>query len=234
MKTILLSSFLLVMADSSQAQQVPAFPVGAEKFFNTVMKGINARHVKWIKKTAEKVNETKMTEEQVKTEAIGYAVLGNISNADIDALCFLVLMEAAKSAQEDLKAIMAHIKAINDAKAKQRQALQKAQQNQSMTILQLDSLKWINSRNNLLLAGDNPETVKFKRTRSVVAKPTKADIDAVVDTMKSDLDAMSKMGETESLRLQMAMDRLTKMMSTISNLLKKISDTEQSIIQNLK
>lgn len=49
-----------------------------------------------------------------------------------------------------------------------------------------------------------------------------------------DIDAMSEMGEMESLRLQMAMDRLSKMMSTLSNLLKKTSDTASSITQNLK
>jgi hypothetical protein len=51
---------------------------------------------------------------------------------------------------------------------------------------------------------------------------------------KSDLDKLSEIGETESLRLQMVMDRLSKMMSTLSNILKKISDTAQSITQNLK
>ena len=63
---------------------------------------------------------------------------------------------------------------------------------------------------------------------------TKKDIDATIDKMKDDLDSMSEMGETESLRLQIAMDRLSKMMSTLSNMLKKISDTSQSITQNLK
>lgn len=45
---------------------------------------------------------------------------------------------------------------------------------------------------------------------------------------------MSETGEMESLRLQMAMDRMSKMMSTLSNLLKKISDTASAITQNLK
>ena len=57
---------------------------------------------------------------------------------------------------------------------------------------------------------------------------------AVVDQMKADLDAMSELGETESLRLQMAMDRMSKMMSTLSNMLKKISCTASQITQNLK
>ena len=38
----------------------------------------------------------------------------------------------------------------------------------------------------------------------------------------------------DEMRLQMVMDRETKMMSTLSNILKKISDTAQSITQNLK
>jgi hypothetical protein len=38
----------------------------------------------------------------------------------------------------------------------------------------------------------------------------------------------------ESLRLQMAMDRYSKMMSTLSNLMKKMSETSESITANLK
>ena len=61
-----------------------------------------------------------------------------------------------------------------------------------------------------------------------------SDLDKSIDAVKSDLDSMSEMGEMESLRLQMAMDRMSKMMSMLSNLLKKMSDTTESIVQNLK
>ncbi len=61
----------------------------------------------------------------------------------------------------------------------------------------------------------------------------KANFEAI-ETMKNDLDSMSEMGEMESLRLQMAMDRLSKMMTTLSNILKKISDTADGITQNIK
>ncbi len=63
---------------------------------------------------------------------------------------------------------------------------------------------------------------------------SKKEIDALADKMKNDLDGMSEMSEMESLRLQMAMDRLSKMMETLSNLLKKINDTQQTITQNMK
>jgi uncharacterized protein YukE len=52
--------------------------------------------------------------------------------------------------------------------------------------------------------------------------------------LKSDLDSMSELGEMASLRLQMAMDRMSKLMTTLSNVLKKISDTAEQITQNLK
>lgn len=68
----------------------------------------------------------------------------------------------------------------------------------------------------------------------VAGQPTRSELDASIDQAKNDLDSMSEMGEMESLRLQMAMDRMSKMMSTLSNLLKKISDTQNSIVQNIK
>jgi hypothetical protein len=59
-------------------------------------------------------------------------------------------------------------------------------------------------------------------------------VDAEFCSIQKGLDSMSEIGETESLRLQMAMDRMSKMMSALSNLMKKISDTSSAIVQNLK
>jgi hypothetical protein len=49
----------------------------------------------------------------------------------------------------------------------------------------------------------------------------KKDIDNAADQSKNKLNSLSEMEKTESLRLQMSMDRMSKMMSTLSNLLKK-------------
>ena len=56
-------------------------------------------------------------------EVHAFNVLGDENGADIEAIAFIVLMDAARSAQEDLKAIMAGVKSINNAKAQQRQRL---------------------------------------------------------------------------------------------------------------
>jgi ribosome assembly protein YihI (activator of Der GTPase) len=48
------------------------------------------------------------------------------------------------------------------------------------------------------------------------------------------LDAMNEMSEMTSLWLQMMMDRRSKLISTLSNLMKKLSATQETIVQNLK
>ena len=72
------------------------------------------------------------------------------------------------------------------------------------------------------------------RGQAATLKATTAELDQAIDEVKAELDSLSEMGETESLRLQMAMDRMSKLMSTLSNILKKASDTSGQITQNLK
>jgi hypothetical protein len=59
-------------------------------------------------------------------------------------------------------------------------------------------------------------------------------IDAELAEAKRELDSLSELTELDSLRLQMAMDRMSKAQALISNMLKKSSDTANSIIQNMK
>jgi replicative DNA helicase len=58
-------------------------------------------------------------------------------------------------------------------------------------------------------------------------------LDGLAEALNS-VDSSSELSELESLRLQMAMDRVSKMMQTVSNIMKRISDTESTITQNLK
>ena len=71
--------------------------------------------------------------------------------------------------------------------------------------------------------------------KKVVAELTDKQKAALAEAdLKDNLDSMSEMGEMESMRLQMAMDRMSKFMQALSNILKKTSDTDSNIIQNLK
>ena len=135
--------------------------------------------------------------------------------SDIEAIAFLVLMQAAKSAQEDLKAIMEAVRQSNGRK-KRRKALRRLED-----------------------TGCRPDRIDAAVRGADLATRTATKLMAAIDelsldSLREDLDAMSELGEMESLRLQMAMDRMSKMMSTLSNLLKKISDTADAITANLK
>jgi hypothetical protein len=128
------------------------------------------------------------------------------TEGDIEALSFLVLMEAARSAQEDLKAIMEGVKAINKEKAGWRRP---------------DT-------------GKQPSGFDFEAIFQLMATLYAKQLDAELQAIRDDLDGIGELSEMESLRLQMAMDRLSKMMSTLSNLLKKCADTSSQIVQNIK
>ena len=52
--------------------------------------------------------------------------------------------------------------------------------------------------------------------------------------LKKRLEAMNDMSEETSLRLQMMMDRRSKIMQMLSNIMKEISRTQDSIVRNLK
>jgi hypothetical protein len=59
-------------------------------------------------------------------------------------------------------------------------------------------------------------------------------VDEAQQALTDQLNAQGELSDTESLRLQMAMDRMSKLMTTLSNILKKASDTDAAITQNLK
>jgi hypothetical protein len=54
------------------------------------------------------------------------------------------------------------------------------------------------------------------------------------DALKNRLDSMSEMSEMTSMRLQMAMDRRSRLMEAISNVMQKTSDTDGEIVKNIK
>jgi predicted transcriptional regulator len=127
-----------------------------------------------------------------------------IDATDIEAVAFIVLMQASKSAQEDLKMMMEQLKNITAQKNKVRAALKESAE-RGLDLLSVSA--------------------------ALSAVTTKAFIDRAVEEM-DDLDSPN--GELAALRLQMMMDRLSKLMSTLSNILKKMSDTASQITQNMK
>ena len=57
---------------------------------------------------------------------------------------------------------------------------------------------------------------------------------SLLDDLKGKLDDMNELSEMTSLRLQMTMDRRSKFISTLSQMMKKISTTQDMLVQNKK
>ena len=58
--------------------------------------------------------------------------------------------------------------------------------------------------------------------------------DCIVAELQSKLDSLSEMSEMTTLRLQMMMDRRSKFLEALSNIMKKISAIQAAVVQNLK
>jgi hypothetical protein len=147
-------------------------------------------------------------------------------------------MDAAKASQEDLKTIMDGVKAINAQKDALRGVMNDVNQ-QTAASGKAQSMPCNTPTCRSLAArvsqieSQAPASPRVRRLQ-VRANPTFADLNALQSDLKSRLDSMSEMSEMDSMRLQMVMDRRSKLLEALSNIMKKTSDTSDSVVKNIK
>ena len=163
--------------------------------------------------------------------------LGAPSSADAGAVAFLVMMQAIKGADEDVAAVRANVKAIDDAKAKARANLDKVQA--EMAARKTTDCKAI-KQSPPVKAGKTPWLAVDLFTVPAVPnvgdpKALSADqLATLCGELKAAHSAISEMSEMDMLLLQRLMERKNQLEQMISNVLKKASETSEAIIQNLK
>jgi hypothetical protein len=59
-------------------------------------------------------------------------------------------------------------------------------------------------------------------------------IESIMNGLQGNLDGMHQLSEMASLRMQAMMDRRSKLIETLSNIMKKSSTTQDTLVQNLK
>ncbi len=216
---------LALIVYPAAAQAPPSLPPGAQATETRLMTNkVGPQTRAWIRQEAQRERLSSNLSDATAVQAVrSNPALGSLPEGDVEALAFLVMMEASRSAQEDLKTIMDGVKQINSTKEALRQTNAKSK---AVTAA---------------LRNTGPTIAPQARVAPNVARTAiqpvpvpKAEFDAKIAVAKNNLDSLNDMGEMESLRLQMAMDRMSKSMSTLSNMLKKISDASSTITQNLK
>lgn len=168
------------------------------------------------------------------------------ADGDIEQLAFIVMMEAAKSAEDDLKQIMGGVRAITAAKRELRALICKV----ANDIAENTSRE----QGTISFGGGGLGSEEAYHRASLPLPSPRCDggvvdtvtdlhpgaiteigqLQSIRDALEAKLDSMSEMSEMTSLRLQMASDRRSKLMQTLSNIMKKISDTNNAITQNIK
>jgi hypothetical protein len=166
---------------------------------------------------------------------------GNASLAasDIEAVAFIVMMEATTEMDKDMQAIMAEVKAMTNAKQKLRDLMNQVDKDIASSAnappaapCKTPGCQSLSRECTELSAmtGNTRKPLHFQ----LPAQPSYGSLRQLQNQLNSALSQASEWGDEESLRLQMAMDRRSKFIETLSNIMKKTSDTSQAVVSNLK
>jgi putative addiction module CopG family antidote len=179
------------------------------------------------------------------TKTLG--ALGDLAGGDIESLAFIVLMGATKGADQDLQTIMAEVKSMTNAKQKLRDLINLINKDIASNTSCVDKPPRLDFSSGMgseeayhhaPIPVPDPNLVGGVRLVSTDLHNGNladvAELRAILDKLRDQLDSMNELSEMTSLRLQMAMDRRSKFMSTLSNVMKKISNTSDTLVQNLK
>ena len=172
------------------------------------------------------------------------------AGADIETLVAMVLMEASRSAEQDLRVALAAMEQINQAKQAQRDQAQRLQEQERRLRTEVRKDYGAAAAPALLkVAPKGPRPVvrtpvlnlELPRLAPDLVHPpqprqdlTAAQIEAELARAKGNLDDLSELGDLLQLRLQQAMDRRSKTLEVCSNILRKVASTEDSLLRNLK
>jgi hypothetical protein len=160
-----------------------------------------------------------------------------LNQADIESMTFAVLMQATNEMEQDLRQTMDEVNSVNASKQRLRDLIGEVQKEAASSFApsapcDTQGCRSLASRISQFEA-TAPKSARMPRMQAP-SRPTFGDLKQIQDGLKSQLDSMNEMSELTSLRLQMAMDRRSKFMEAVSNIMKKMNSTSDTLVENLK
>lgn len=169
-----------------------------------------------------------------------------LGGMDIDALVTIVMFEQWKAEEQDLREMLDELHRQNQAKQRLRDLLNQVRDQAGKVNAQMRET-YDRMRSNGAFHPD----VSYARTSTLglvyprisaalLAVPTpRPDLTAVqlqstLDKLNKGLDTLGDLTEEMSLKLQILMERRQKTMQTLSNILKKLGATAETIVSNIK
>jgi len=189
---------------------------------------------------------------------------GGIAGMDVSEAAFTVMAMATKDMDDDIRMIMAEVKAMTQAKQKLRDQIRQlnewisqelSKEGQGSSDIEKSQATGGQPKTTKAVSPGKPAPARAvfyeKETSPVLhleyakvlpvpplpprdSGTTVQGLKTLLDDIKGKLDGMNEMSEMTSLRLQMTMDRRSKFISTLSQMMKKDSTTQDILVQNIK
>ncbi len=181
MKNLLLLAFSTLFLVNSNAQVTTIMPPDANTFYNNSMPLLRPAVKNIVLQTAKSMKNRRANSDSLSKTLRVNSILKGMRSNDIEGIVVLIMVQASKDADADLKNMVMGISRQNEQKSENRP----------------------------------------------FAQPVSDDMDDKAGSKNNEQ-------EMQNLRLQMIMDRKSKMAEEVSYVMKKISGTQQNIINNLK
>ena len=171
---------------------------------------------------------------------------GNLSSIDIDVLIHLVKFELWESEESEMHR-MNQVKKkqreyINHLK-KQRDGLKTKMRGEYQALKKQPSATRAQKQARIIQKSPKMATtrhlrIRYPKTPAITYKNTKnmtlVELDKYVEEMEHEMDSLGGLSKEMSLKLKNLMERRSEIIQTLSAILKKISQTSDAIIANLK
>lgn len=193
------------------------------------------------------------------------ASFAGLSQKDISEAAFIIMSMATKDMDDDIRMIMAEIKAANAAKQNLRDMIKELNTWISQEMFKHQGSEDIDNEKpgapgtkaraprpaakttaptlrRMTLETRTLPVIHFEYVKTPVIPPlpprnpglTVSGLKSLLDDLQGNLDGMNGLSEMTSLRLQTTMDRRSKIIQTLSNIMKKIGTAQETLVQNIK
>jgi hypothetical protein len=233
-------------AVSAPQTKIPEVPAEMARRIAALQSGMQPSAKAWVEQQA-RVESLKSTSPDAPSiEAAVYnrfPALNTRGSAvkagDINALVAIVMMQTLTESEKDLQNMMSQMQTITDAKQKLRDLLSQTQAEikSNETTDAKDTCQTSLCKSLPSAVGEiSSATANLQKPVRILvpAKPTFADLRTLPAQFQTSLDSLNDISQAQQMKIQMLMDQRAKMIETLSNIMKSISDTQSTIIQNIK
>jgi hypothetical protein len=158
---------------------------------------------------------------------------------DLETLVVLVLIDASKQTEWEMRALAEKQRAALQARETLRELQARLDTQAADVAGKPDAAPCRPPACGDVGLGEAAAALRQTSSASRLALPTRepatvGELRAIKDAMRDKVEAISALGEAEARRLQAARDRLSMLVSALGEILVKASDTAQSVVQKLE